>query len=69
MQIVVKNMEIYIAKSGMKKKAIAENMGISNRKLSDILHGRKTIDVPIIRAFCVALAITPNDLFLYKDAR
>ena len=67
MQNVIKNMEIWIAKSGMKKKEVARQMEITEKKLSDILHGRKKIDVPIIRTFCVVLAITPNDLFMYKE--
>ena len=67
MQNVIKNMEIWIAKSGMKKKDIARQMEISEKKLSDILHGRKKIDVPVIRTFCTVLAITPNELFMYKE--
>lgn len=66
MQLVIKNMAIWITKSGMKKKDLARQMGITDKKLSDILHGRKKIDVLIIRTFCTALAITPNDLFMYK---
>lgn len=67
MQNVIKNMEIWITKRGMKKKDIARQMEISEKKLSDILHGRKKIDVPIIRTFCAVLAITPNDLLADKE--
>ena len=66
MQNVIKNMEIWITKRGMKKKDIACQMEISEKTLSDILHGRKKIDVPVIRTFCTVLGITPNDLFMYK---
>lgn len=67
MQNVIKNIELWITKRGIKKKDIARQMEISDKKLSDILHGRKKIDVPIIRAFCAVLKITPNDLFMYKE--
>lgn len=67
MQDVIQNMKICIAKSGMKKKDVACKMGITEKKLSDILHGRKVIDAPVIRMFCRALQTTPNELFLQKD--
>jgi DNA-binding Xre family transcriptional regulator len=64
-----KAMAVQIVDSGMKKKDVAQQMEISSRKLSDLLHGRKVIDVSIIRSFCTVLDITPNDLFYYKSAK
>ncbi len=64
-----KAMAVQIVDSGMKKKDVAQQMEISSKKLSDLLHGRKVIDVSIIRSFCTVLDITPNDLFYYKSAK
>ena len=60
-------MELAITKSGMKKKDVARKMGVPERKLSDVLHRRNKIDVPIIRKFCVAVGVTPDELFEYKQ--
>lgn len=69
MEDIRKAMAVQIVDSGMKKKDVAQQMEISSKKLSDLLHGRKVIDVSIIRSFCTVLNITPNDLFYYKSAK
>lgn len=55
-----------IAGKGIKHKFIAEKMGITDRKLSDILNGRKTIDIELIMLFCNALEISPNEILGFK---
>lgn len=66
MQNFIAAMNVKIAESGLKKKTIAEKMEITDKKLSDILHGRTKISVDIIRSFCEAVGTTPNYLFEYK---
>lgn len=51
-----------IEEKGIKQKYLAQKMGISERKLSDILNGRKKIDIEIILLFCNTLKIQPNEL-------
>lgn len=46
---------------------VAELMEISNKKLSDIMTGRKKITVDIIIMFCESLNISPNDLMGYEN--
>ena len=54
-----------IKNKGIKNKFVAEKIGISERKLSDILNGRKTIDVDIVCSIIKALGVSPNELFGY----
>lgn len=63
----IDNVKIIIVKKGFKQKFIAQKMGISEKKLSDILNGRKVIDVNIIELFCRALDVCPNELFGYDE--
>ena len=56
-------LNILIEKSGLKKKSIAEAMGLSYKQFSDLLCGRRVIresDIPLI---CRALKTDPNTLF------
>lgn len=54
-----------IKQKGLKQKYVAEQMKMTERKLSDILNGRKIIDEKIILSFCNALNVEPNELFGY----
>lgn len=54
-----------IKQKGLKQKYVAGKMGITERKFSDIVNGRKTIDENVIRKLCFALEVTPNELFGY----
>ena len=56
-----------IKEKGIKQRYLAQKMGISERKLSDILNGRKKIDIEIILLFCNALKIEPNELIYYES--
>lgn len=60
--IVVKDI---LKQKGLKQKYVAGKMGITERKFSDIVNGRKTIDENVIRKLCFALEVTPNELFGY----
>lgn len=66
--VVAQNTKRLIAKFGLKQKAVAERMNISDRRLSDILNGRKIIDDVIIQSLCNALDVEPNELFGYDKS-
>ena len=62
------NMKAIIKKIGYKNKFVAEKMGLTQRQLSDVLNGRKTIDYKIIMLFCEATNTQPNELFGYNKS-
>lgn len=66
MQNVITAVKIIMAEKGLRQKEVASKMNISEKKLSNIMTGRKVIDIPIIRSLCTALGVTPNELFMYK---
>ena len=49
----------------LKKCAVAEKIGLTPQQFSDMLNGRRTIKISDIPKLCVALQITPNELFGY----
>lgn len=61
-------MKAAIKRTGFKNKTVAEKMGISDSKLSDILNGRKLITEKIILSFCEAVEVEPNELFGYNKS-
>ena len=63
---VLNNINEIIAKSGLKKAYIAEQMSISDKSLSDILHKRKKLNTQLILSFCKVMNVTPNDLYGYN---
>ena len=58
-----------INSKGLKQKAVAERMGITDKKLSEMLNGRKKIYFEDIQKFCSALNVTPNELFGIEKKR
>lgn len=68
MNIFIDNLKNLIKKSGLKNKAIAEAIGLSDKQFSDLLNGRRVIrekDIPLI---CRALGTEPNELFGWKKS-
>lgn len=63
---VLNNINEIIAKSGLKKVYIAEQMNISDKSLSDMLHKRKKLNTQLILSFCKVMNVTPNDLYGYN---
>lgn len=66
--VVAQNAKKLISELGLKQKAVAKRMDISDRKLSDILNGRKIIDDVIVQSLCKALDVEPNNLFGYDKS-
>lgn len=51
------------AEKGLKNKAVAQRIGITEKQFSNLMNGRRIIkDVDVI-AIASALDVTPNDLF------
>ncbi len=63
---VLNNINEIIAKSGLKKAYIAEQMSISDKNLSDMLHKRKKLNTQLILSFCKVMNVTPNDIYGYN---
>ena len=68
MNSISNNVKRIIREKGLKQKYIAEKMGITERKLSDILNGRKVIDEGIIMSLYDTLNVEPNELFGYDKS-
>lgn len=69
MQEIISNIRKIICSNGQKQKYIAEKMQINERKMSDILNGRKVLDAEIILSLCNALEVSPNQLLGYEESK
>ena len=58
-----------INQRGFKKSFIAQKSGLSNQQLSDILSKRRKMEANEMFRICVAMGVTPNDLFADTDSR
>ena len=54
-----KEVKNILSQKGLKQKFVAQKMGITERKFSDIVNNRKTIDESVIRSLCSALDVSP----------
>lgn len=66
MNTFIINCKSVISQKGLKQKYVANQMGIPERKLSDMLNERKKIELEDIGLLCKVLETTPNELFGYK---
>ena len=57
------NISKIVYDAGMKQNAVAERAGISPKKFSEMLHGRRIIKAVDILNISRALGVTPNDIF------
>ncbi|HBH71121.1 MAG TPA: XRE family transcriptional regulator [Lachnospiraceae bacterium] len=60
---ITNNARRIIAEKGLKQCAVAKMAGYTPQEFSDMLCGRRVIRANDIAAICMALEITPNDLF------
>lgn len=51
-----------IDKSGMKKNAVADRVGLSAQQLSDIIAKRRRLDANEFVNICKSINMTPNDV-------
>lgn len=63
MDSTVHKVSAIIKEKGFKQCAIAEKAGFSPCEFSNILCGRKTFKAEYVVPICMAIGITPNDLF------
>ncbi len=60
-------LKFIIRNSGFKQKVIAERAGYSEKQLSALVTGRKKMYAEDVSKICVALNITPNQLYGYEE--
>ena len=63
MNIVAYNIRRIMEEKGLKQKYVAERSGFTAQEFSNMMNGRKSINVQYIRCICAALDVNPNDLF------
>ncbi len=63
MDLVVQNIRRIMTEKGLKQKYVADKSEFSEQEFSNMLNGRKRIDVSYINRICFALNVQPNDLF------
>lgn len=61
--IVGENLKSIIKAKGLKQCAVAVRAGYTPQKFSNMLCGRRAIKDTDIWRFCLALSVTPNELF------
>lgn len=61
--IIAENTKKIIASKGLKRKAVAERAGFSEKQFSALLNNRRIIKDLDVVAIANALDVTPNDLF------
>lgn len=64
--IIAKKIYSIIKENHYKQSAIANACGYDAKKFNDMLKGRKLIKPDDIVPICLALKITPNELFEYR---
>ena len=67
MNNAISNIRDIIRDKGYKQCVIAEKAGFSPQDFSNILCGRKVFKVEYVKSICIALEVTPNDLFGIKS--
>lgn len=63
MNIVAYNIRRIMEEKGLKQKYVAERSGFTAQEFSNMMNGRKSINIQYIRCICAALDVNPNDLF------
>lgn len=64
MNLVIGNIKRVMTEKGLKQKFVAEKAQFNEQEFSNMLCGRKRIDVTCIPRICYALDIPPNELFV-----
>lgn len=64
MDIIVQNIRRIMHEKGLKQKYVADKSEFTEQEFSNMLNGRKRIDVSYISRICYALDVQPNELFI-----
>lgn len=62
---IIDKLNKIIEKKGLKKKAVADRIGTSQKNFSNLLTGKRRLQSREIIPLCMALDISPNELFGY----
>lgn len=57
-------LKVCIERSGMKKVAIAEKIGLTDQQLCDIINKRRKLDANELLNICFEISVTPNEVFV-----
>lgn len=57
-----------ITARGLKQAFIAKKAGLTEQQLSDIINKRRRMDANEMFSICLALDVTPNDLFSHTGS-
>lgn len=58
-----------VVDSGMKQRAIAERIGVSENVFSQMLYGNRKISVDEFFQLCQVLQKTPDELYMYGQTQ
>lgn len=62
-QNIIENVKSIIKEQGVKQCVVAQRVGFSQTKFSNMLNGRYIVKAGEIPSICKALGVTPNELF------
>ncbi|MCI5552148.1 MAG: helix-turn-helix domain-containing protein [Clostridiales bacterium] len=65
--MVYERINLAIEKHGLKQKAVAERIGVSEQVLSAMLSGRRKISVDEFFNICMVLGETPSNLYGFQS--
>lgn len=63
MEVIVYNIRRILEEKGIKQKKLAQKANITENTLSAMLNGRRTIHHSELINICLALDVTPNDIY------
>ena len=69
MSMIEENIRRIIESKVLKHRAVAIRAGLKPQQFSDMLNGRRNIYDKDILHISMALEVTPNDLFGFKDRK
>lgn len=61
----IRVMERVIFEKGLKKRTVAEQIGLTPQQFSDLLNGRRRLKSTDVLPICEALDISPDELYGY----
>jgi len=67
--VIANNVKRIMAAKGLKQGATGERAGYNPKAFNNMLNGRKLISDMDILPICMALGVTPNDLFTTDDPK
>ncbi|WP_195397901.1 helix-turn-helix transcriptional regulator [Holdemania sp. 1001302B_160321_E10] len=60
---VCDRLKLYIDRSGLKQKAIAEKSGFSENQMSQMLNDKRSISADELEIICNAMGTSPNEIY------